>query len=211
MGGVKRGYQSDLRAAQALATRRAVIAAAARLFVAEGYGATTVDAIAEAAGVSRKTVFTAVGGKAELLKAALDRAVAGDDAAVPIIERADVRRALAADDPHVVVRGAIRAAVQINARAADLARVLESAADGIPEMKPLLVEAREQRLADARAVAQRLAAIDALAGPVDDAADVLYAAIDPHLFDTLVRQRGWAPARFEAWLADLAIGQLLLG
>lgn len=208
--GVKREYRSDLRAAQARATRRAVVAAAARLFVADGYGATTVDAIAAAAGVSRKTVFTAVGGKAELLKTALDWAVAGDDAAVPVAERQDVRRHLDSEDAREVLRGAVLAAVQINERAGDLARVLESAAaDGSPEARALLAETRRQRLTDARTVARRLAAIGALAGPVGEAADVVYAAIDPHLFDALVRQRGWSPARFRRWLGDLLITQLL--
>src|SRR4051812_11217164 len=76
---VKRPYSSTLRAAQARATRRAIVDAAARLFIELGYGATTVDAIAEAAGVSRKTVFTSVGGKADALKLAIDWAVTGDD------------------------------------------------------------------------------------------------------------------------------------
>ena len=66
-GGVKKSYESPLRAAQAQATRRAIVAAAARLFVERGYGPTSIDAIAEAAGVSRKTVFTSVGGKAAAL------------------------------------------------------------------------------------------------------------------------------------------------
>ena len=59
---VKRGYRSELRATQAQDTRRRIVTAAAELFIATGFGATTVDAIAAAAGVSRKTVFTSVGG-----------------------------------------------------------------------------------------------------------------------------------------------------
>ena len=69
---VKRGYASPLRTAQAQATRRRIVAAAADLFVTSGFAGTSVDAIAEAAGVSRKTVFTTVGGKTELLGLALD-------------------------------------------------------------------------------------------------------------------------------------------
>src|SRR3954464_6783264 len=48
---VKRDYRSGLRAAQAADTRRLIVSAAARLFVEDGYGATTIDAIAETAGV----------------------------------------------------------------------------------------------------------------------------------------------------------------
>src|SRR5262250_2683333 len=88
---VKKPYKSTLREAQARATRRAIVDAAARLFIERGYGATTVDAIAEAAGVSRKTVFTSVGGKAEALKLAIDWANVGDDEPVPMLERPHVK------------------------------------------------------------------------------------------------------------------------
>src|SRR4051794_7831178 len=87
---VKKPYDSPLRAGQARATRRAIVNAAAALFSEHGYGATTVDAIAQAAGVSRKTVFTSVGGKAECLKLALDWAVVGDDEPVPLMERPEI-------------------------------------------------------------------------------------------------------------------------
>ena len=43
---VKRDYRSALRSEQARATRRAIVAAASQLFVENGYGATTIDAIA---------------------------------------------------------------------------------------------------------------------------------------------------------------------
>src|SRR5690349_11330069 len=80
---VKRPYQSILRGAQAQSTREAVIAAAARLFAEDGYAATSIDAIAAAAGVSRATVFASVGGKAKLLKTALDVAIVGDEQTAP--------------------------------------------------------------------------------------------------------------------------------
>src|SRR5215217_871548 len=101
--GVKRGYRSELRTAQALATRRAIVAAASGLFVEVGYGATTIDEVARAAGVSRKTVFTAVGGKLELLKLALDWAIAGDDRSVALADRAAIRRWMDQPDPRKVL------------------------------------------------------------------------------------------------------------
>ena len=76
-----------LRRAKAAATRLAVIEAARRCFVEAGYAGATVQAIADAAGVSRATVFNAVGGKAALLKAAYDVATVGDDEPVPLPQR----------------------------------------------------------------------------------------------------------------------------
>ena len=59
-----RPYRSALRDEQARATQRRIVAAGHDLFVEQGYAPTTIDAIAARAGVSRKTVFTSVGGKA---------------------------------------------------------------------------------------------------------------------------------------------------
>jgi AcrR family transcriptional regulator len=127
---VKRDYHSGLRAAQAEQTRRSIVSAAARLFVDEGYGATTIDAVAQSAGVSRKTVFTAVGGKVDLLKTALDWAVAGDDQPVAVADRPEVRELLAMDDPAALLTSWVRIMVAIEVRVAGLFRVLEIAAGG---------------------------------------------------------------------------------
>src|SRR5438270_7480116 len=97
---VKRKYDSSLRRDQARATRRAIIDAAARLFAQHGYAATSVDQIAESAGVGRATVFAAVGGKAALLKAAYDVAIVGDDEPVSLVERPRSQRILADPDPY---------------------------------------------------------------------------------------------------------------
>src|SRR2546423_5621828 len=96
---VKRPYQSTLRGTQAESTRTAVIAAAARLFAEEGYAATSIEDIAAAAGVSRATVFTSVGGKAKLLKTALDVAIVGDDEPVALPERPRSKAIRAEPDP----------------------------------------------------------------------------------------------------------------
>lgn len=207
---VKRRYRSDLRAAQAEETRRAVVAAAGRLFVENGYGATTVDAVAAAAGVSRKTVFTSVGGKIDLLKLAVDRAVAGDDAGVAVVDRDDMRRALAAEDPAEVLRECTRVMVDVNTRVADVSRTLEVAAGIDPEAQTLLTAVRAQRLTDARAVARRLRTLGLLADrkSYEEAVDLIFLATDPHPFDALVRQRGWSPARYARWLADMLLDQL---
>ena len=96
---VKRPYQSTLRGAQAQSTREAVIAAAARLFAEKGYAATSIEDIAAAAGVSRATVFTSVGGKAKLLKTALDVAIVGDDEPIALPDRPRSKAIRAEPDP----------------------------------------------------------------------------------------------------------------
>jgi AcrR family transcriptional regulator len=209
---VKRDYRSGLRAAQAEQTRRSIVSAAARLFVEGGYADTTIDAVAASAGVSRKTVFTAVGGKVDLLKTALDWAVVGDDRPVPMADRPAVRELLAMDDPVALLASWARVMVATDVRVASLVRVLEAAADGDAAAHALLEEYRRQRLVGARAVVKRLIELGALtdAMPRAEAGDVAWLATDPVLFDRMVRIRGWSVGRYEAWLARTLTGQLLV-
>src|SRR3954453_22945544 len=85
--GAERPYSSPLRAQQAEATRRAVLDAARELFIAQGYGATTLDQIAARAGGTKPTVFSAVGNKQTVLSAMRDVAMAGDDEKLSMVER----------------------------------------------------------------------------------------------------------------------------
>ena len=208
---VKRDYRSELRAAQALETRRSIVAAASKLFVEDGYGATTIDAVAEAAGVSRKTVFTAVGGKLDLLKVALDWAVAGDDRPVAVADRGEMRQIMAEGDAVVLLRGCARVIVAITGRAAGLAQALEVAAGMDPAACDLVEQAHRHRMDDARMVVGRLRGLGALRGDLTygEAVDLVWLATDPVLFDRLVRVRGWSRRRFEKWLAQYLIGQLI--
>jgi AcrR family transcriptional regulator len=208
---VKRDYRSELRTAQAMATRRSIIAAATRLFVEDGYGATTIDAVADAAGVSRKTVFTAVGGKLDLLKIALDWAVAGDDEPVALTDRAAMRQLMDQTDPAVLLNGVVRALVAIGERVGPLFGALEVAAGMDPAARALVEQSQQRRLDDARKVVRRLRDLDALTTDITyrEAVDLVWLAMDPALFDRLVRVRGWKIGRFDEWLAESLRRQLL--
>jgi AcrR family transcriptional regulator len=210
---VKRDYRSKLRAAQARETRRSIVAAAARLYVEVGYGATTIDAVAEAAGVSRKTVFTAVGGKLELLKLALDWAVAGDDQAIALADRAAMRRLMDQHDARVLLDGFAGSIVEIGTRVAPLHGALEVAAGMDPAARELLEESQRWRLDDARKVVRRLRDMKALTPDVthQEAVDLVWVAMDPGLFHRLVRVRRWPASRFKEWLGATLCRQLLDG
>src|SRR5215467_15197503 len=123
-----RRYVSEVRDEQARRTRRTIVTAARELFLTQGYAATTIDAIAEAAHVSRKTVFNAVGGKAVLLKLALDWALVGDDEPVPMAERPDVIEEQGMSDPRLLIRSWAKRMTTIESRAARLAMVIAAAA-----------------------------------------------------------------------------------
>ena len=212
-GPVKRDYRSELRSAQALQTRRSIVAAATRLFVERGYGTTTIESVAQAAGVSRKTVFTAVGGKLDLLKTALDWAVAGDDRPVAVVDRNPMRELLQQRDPTALLTGLAGSLAAIGRRTAPLYGALEVAAGMDADAGEVIEQSRRDRLGDARKIVDRLRDLDALTGDLtyDEAVDLVWLATDPALFDRLVLVRGWAAARFAEWLAESLCRQLLGG
>lgn len=214
MGGtVKRAYRSDLRASQARDTRRRIVAAAADLFVADGYAGASVDAIAAAAGVSRKTVFTAVGGKAELLALALDWAVAGDDAPRPLADRPEMIAVLARSDPRELLDGWAHVLAGIDARVGGLFAALEAAASVEETARNLFDTLHAQRRDGARQVVDAVTALGGLRDRMtrSRAVDVACLFTEPLLHRRLVGACGWSQRRFEAWLAQTLRQQLLNG
>lgn len=208
---VKRQYRSDLRAGQARETQRRIVAAAADLFVSAGYGPTSVDEIAAAAGVSRKTVFTAIGGKTELLAAALNQAIAGDDEPVALADRPELVAVLKGEDPGELLDGWAAVLAGIDARVADLYAALESAAALDASAKDLFDRLYAQRREGARAV---VAALEDLGGLRDrltrsDAVDLACLFSEPLVYRRLVGVNGWSGRRFGRWLAATLREQLL--
>src|SRR5260370_42152507 len=83
----KRRYDSTRRQAQARETRQQILAAARVLFIAHGFAGTTMEAVAQEAGVAVETVYTAFKSKRTLLARLVDRAVGGDDEPIHILDR----------------------------------------------------------------------------------------------------------------------------
>jgi tetracycline repressor-like protein len=83
-GSSGRPSHSPRRQEAAAETRRRIRQAARQLFVANGYAATSIRAVAERAGVAEKTVYLAFPTKTDLLK---EVAIVGDDQPIPVAER----------------------------------------------------------------------------------------------------------------------------
>src|SRR5687767_11182338 len=86
-----RQYTSERRSEQARETRRRILDAARELFLEQGYGATTISAIASRAGVAVQTVYAVFGSKRQLLSDLVDVSIVGDDLPIPMLKRPDVR------------------------------------------------------------------------------------------------------------------------
>ena len=191
--------------------RAAVVQAARALFLDRGYAATTIEAISDTSDVPPATVYRLFSSKLGILKALLDVSIAGDDQAAPVQDRANTRALLADADPVRQLSGFAGVCRQINARSAPIYRILLSAADVDPEAAALLAEYTQQRQEGQGQIARSLARSAALRPELKqrDAADIIHALMSPEVYRLLVGDRGWPPRRYEQWLKDILIGQLL--
>ena len=198
----KRRYDASGRQEQARARRAAVVTAARELFERDGFRATTINAIAGAAGVSAVSVYKGFGSKAALAKAVFDSALAGDDEPVAIADRSaatlvreepDVRRKIELFVDGLTQRLARSAAVQILIR--DGRHVDES-------LEPVWATLNTEGLTGMTRLGQHLLDTGQLRPGIDlaEVRDVLwnYLAIDH--YERLVLQRRWSLSRYQAWL-----------
>ena len=187
------------------------MAAAARLFVASGYGATTLQGVADEAGVAVQTIYVVFGNKRTLLEQLLDVAIAGDDEQVVVNDRDWMKPVFAA--PSAVERLHAYAFVvrRINGRAGDLFGVLESAASIDGDLVGLAEMTESRRRTGAGSVIASVMAVGRLRKglDVDHAVDVLWLLNGSAVFRHLVRNAGWSLDEYEQWLAMAMVEQLL--
>jgi AcrR family transcriptional regulator len=212
---VKRPYRSSLRDTQAQCTSQAIVAAAAALFSEKGYAAVSLDAVAAAAGVSRATVFTSVGGKPALVKAAFraafGRAAGAENVSMPLVERPRSREIRARPTAAGYLSGYAGLCTSLLSHMARVYEAIREGARSEPEVAALWAEVNDERrrgaatiVADVKARAKLRAGLDEKA-----AADVVWVLNDPVHFDMLVRGRGWSEEQFQAWLTRALTAELL--
>lgn len=210
-----RGYNSPLRVDQALVTRTAIVNAATRLFAQNGFAAVSIDAIATAAGVSRATVFTSLGGKAAILqeafRAAFGRAAGNEAASMPFVERprsVEVRSRAGARE---YLRG--YAALVTNAfdHMADVFEAIREGSRADADVGALWIEINDERRRGADVIVADVKARAPLRRGLDEklAADVVWVLNDPGAFHMLVRRRHWSKTKYAAWLARALMSELL--
>jgi len=207
-----RRYSTALRAEQTALTRRRILGAAHSLFLERGYLGTTLSAVAESAVVSVQTVYNVVGGKAVLLKAVYDVALAGDDEPVPMSGRPEFRAVVEARTGRECLAGYAALGRLLGERISPLVGMLfAQAAAGDADLAAFVATIEGERAIGTRSVAtlvaQRFGLRDGL--DVDAAADVLWALTAPDLADRLVVRRGWGWDRFEQWLGPTMADALL--
>lgn len=192
------------RADQRRATRRRIIDAAAALFIEHGYATTTLEQVAERAGVAVQTVYFHYGNKRTLLKEAVDLAAAGDDEPVPVLERPWNEAMRAADDVDEVLSIWARNGAEIFERIAPIMGVVRDAAVVDAEMAEQWSTNESQRLTAFRELATLLDDRGDLRADLDveQATDLVFALNSVEVYLLLTRSRGWTTEQWERWLTD---------
>lgn len=200
------GRQARTRLAYA-----AVVQAARALFVERGYPATTVEMISERSDVPPATVYRLFSAKIGILTALIDAAVTGAEDAGALVDQPTAQALLRERDPAKQLAGFAAICRETNVRTAPLYRILVGAAASDRDAAALLAERMESRAAGQRQIARALARAGALRPAVRerDAADVIHALMSPEVFQLLVEDRGWSEKRYEQWLTQTLVDQLL--
>lgn len=189
MPDVKRPYRSPRRREQAEETRRRILAVARALFVGEGYGRTTIEAIAKKAGVAVQTVYAAFGSKAAMLMALLDQLALDADPS-----RLERGLAAAGGDPARQLREAISFTGRLYAAGfdvIDLARTVSGVEPDLARMWQIGEQRRYERISELVATWARAGALRPGLSP-RTATDLLWALGGPDAFRLLVKERGWS-------------------
>jgi AcrR family transcriptional regulator len=206
----RRSYNSPRRREQAAVTRRAVIDAARELFEREGYPATSVAAIAEAAQVTPRTVFLGFETKAGLLRAVWNRALRGERDDAPVAEQRWFREVLEEADAERTLRLNARNSRRFKERSTTLLQVVRDAAPLEPAIAELWERIQVEYHANQLAVVRSLGP-GALRRGLGErrAADIIWALNHPNTWIQLSLLCGWTPAQYERWVGDTSCHQLL--
>ena len=206
----RRPYHSPKRQAQAAQTRARMLQAAAELFAERGYVRTTVADVARRAGVSEPSVYAVFTSKPGLLAAAIQRAVRGQEPAVPLRDQPAWQRMLTSRDGTAMLRRFAALHRQANARVWPLIDAVRAAASE-PVLAAQLATGAANRWNDCRTIAAALGQLGQLSPEIsiDMATDMLWAMCSAEMYRMLVIDRHWPARQYESWVADALSAKIL--
>ncbi|HEX4205490.1 MAG TPA: helix-turn-helix domain-containing protein [Ktedonobacteraceae bacterium] len=203
--GKKRTYHSRVRQRQAEETRRRILEAARSLFESRGYTATTLDAIAEIAEVSPKTLGAVFGSKRALLAEVINP----DAFSTPVQQLIEELRTT--EDPSrrlSLVAQITRQAYEPRARSLELLRTAGAVAPELADLAQQVEARRRQNQARLTVFLREQGALTPFLS-FEEATGVLWALTSYDLYRMLVVEQRWEPERYETWLAQLLVQHLL--
>lgn len=199
--------KAPTRQEKAAVTRRRMLDAAYERFCQDGYRGTTMESIAEHAGVAVQTLYFTFHTKGDLFQEVHERTVLGDEDLPPPMQPWYLA-AVAAADVRASVRHICQGVLPISSRVAPMIPAFHGVA-GDPAGE---VWERGQRLRY-EGMADLVAGLTAKA-PLRPgvtkahAADVLYLLLGPDLYRTMVLERGWTERQYARWTERVALTDL---
>lgn len=196
---------------RAKATRRRIADAALRRFSEQGYAATTMDAIAQDAGVAVQTVYFTFHTKADLLIASLE--IAGGEPGSPeaVMERAWIGQVMAATTGLRRLALIVEHGSDIYARVGPLLRAVSAAASVDPDVDRAWQDLVARRRAGMGRVIDAFAERGELRLGLDRALalDQLFGVNRSETYLAFTVECGWSMARYKAWQFATLARQLL--
>jgi AcrR family transcriptional regulator len=205
-----RVYDARRRQEAAEESRKRVLAQSRELFLANGYGRTTIAAIAQAASVSKESVYKSFGGKPGLVRAIYEQSLLGTGGS-PAEERSDHAQTTAADPRELMVQFG-RFIAEVSPLGSPVFLLIrDAAASGDPDMAALLRDVDDARyrrmLHNARQVLARGFLKEDLGE--EEVADIMFTCSSAELYENLVLKRGWSAERYGRFMARTMAASLL--
>lgn len=207
----KRRYNSTRRQALARETRYQILDAARKLFITHGYAGTTMEALAQEAGVAVETVYATFGSKRAVLTRLVDVSVLGDEESMPLLDRPDPQAVRKEPDQRRQIRLFAHGMSAIMGRAGPLWGVIRSAAYSDDEIAAILrrmLTTRHDNLLAFVGWVERNGPLRAGLN-AEEAADTVWSVSSAEVHHLLTVDRGWPAERYEQWLGDTLIALLL--
>ena len=202
----KRTYHSRVRQRQAEETRRRILEAARSQFESCGYAVTTLEAIAEIADVSPKTIAAVFGSKRALLAEVIN-----PEAFSPSVRQL-IEELRATEDETLQLSLVAQITRQAYEPMASSLELLRTAGAVAPELGDVARQIEARRRQNQARLIVSLHEQEALRPSLslEEATDVLWALTSYDLYRMLVVEQHWEPERYETWLAQLLAQHLLV-
>jgi AcrR family transcriptional regulator len=193
-------------------TRRRVEEAAANRFTRDGYTASTMQAIADDAGVHVQTVYLAYGTKSALLAACAARLVAGtEDPETHPSERRWARAIASEPDPRAKLALYVKHIADVAPRITPLLDVLRATAPAEPDVAAFLAHMENARRQGPLELLGRGIPPDTWRPGLtpDEVADIVSTLASPDTLRSLIDRCGWHATAAAAWIVRVLERELL--
>ena len=206
-----RPYDASGRRRGAEERRERVLEVARRLFAERGFAETTMEPIADEAGIALPTLYATFQSKRGVLDALLTRLVAGVPGGPPLVDTAGARAVLAEDDPQRLLTLFVADLGRVQESVIPIYEVMKHAARTEPEIAALVGRAQAYRLSNIATVAARLDELGVLRAGLttDDAARTIWAIASAEVRQMLLGFAGWTVPQYQRWLRETLAAALL--